>query len=576
MDAPNILYYGDNLEILKRYIPDESVDLIYLDPPFKSDQNYNILYQEKDGAQAASQIKAFEDTWTWTKESELVFSEVVTKGGKVGDCLQAFHSFLGPCDMLAYLVMMAPRLVELRRAMKPTASIYLHCSPAASHYLKMLLDAIFGPLNFKNEIIWRRTGSHNKMLRYAPIHDVIFFYTKTGDYTWNYPKRPFMKGHIETNFVKDELGYRTNYYGNVLTGAGLRGGESGKPWRGFDPSAKKRHWAIPGALLGDIEEDLSELSQHQKLDRLLELGFIKIEPGQAWPVYERRLKEEDGQAVPDIWAFQPYTNGTVFGTDQGIDEDVRWLSTKDQERLGYQTQKPEGIIERIINASSNVGDLVLDPFCGCGTTIAAAQKLKRRWIGIDITFLAITLIKKRLADRYGADTVPKVTGEPVSIPDAQELAGSNPYQFQWWALDLVGARPVEQKKGADKGIDGKIIFQEEPGGDFSTTIISIKAGTIHRAHVHELRGVIEREKAAIGVLISMEEPTKPMEEEAASAGFYKSKVWGQFPKIQLLTISDLLSGKKIDMPPIRQVGATFKKAERHKAEGGKQLEIKEN
>ncbi|MCX5973637.1 MAG: DNA methyltransferase, partial [Coprothermobacterota bacterium] len=371
-------------------------------------------------------------------------------------------------------------------------------------------------------------------------------------------------------------GYRTNYYGNVLTGAGLRGGESGKPWRDFDPSAKVRHWAIPGAVLKDIGEDMSELTQHQKLDRLYELGFIKIVPGQAWPVYERRLGSDEGQAVSDIWAFQPYTGGTVFGTEDGIDENVRWLGTKDQERLGYQTQKPEGLLERIIQASSNEGDTVLDPFCGCGTAIVAAQKLGRAWIGIDITHLAITLMKERLKDTFGGAAVPKVVGEPVSLPDAAALAASDPYQFQWWALGLGGARPVEQKKGADKGIDGRIIFQGDRVGVFERVILSVKAGNTGATHVRDLKGVLDREKAAIGVLISMQEPTAPMTTEAVTAGFYESATWGRkYPKIQLLTVAELLAGKNVEMPPIQQVGRTFKKAPKVTKAQGKQLGLTE-
>jgi site-specific DNA-methyltransferase (adenine-specific) len=227
-----------------------------------------------------------------------------------------------------------------------------------------------------------------------------------------------MRGHVEEYFVKDEHGWRTNYYGNVLTGSGLRGGESGKPWRGIDPSAKGRHWAIPGALVAEVEEDLSGLGQHEKLDRLYELGYIKIEPGQAWPMYQHYIDPANGLAVPDIWAFQPYTGGTVFGSDDGIDEDVRWLATRDQERLGYQTQKPEGILERIIQASSGPDAVVLDPFCGCGTTVSVAQRLGRRWIGIDITYLAVDLIQKRLKDAFGesvAETF-ELHGIPRDLP----------------------------------------------------------------------------------------------------------------------------------------------------------------
>ena len=564
--AENLLYYGDNLDVLRRHVKDETVDLVYLDPPFNSNASYNVLFAEQNGSQAAAQIKAFEDTWRWDQAAAQAYEQVVETGGSVSEALQAFRKLLGPSNVLAYLAMMAPRLAELRRVLKPTGSIYLHCDPTASHYLKLLMDAVFDASNFRSEIIWRRTGTHGKVHRYAPIHDTIFFYSKSAAYKWRFPKRPYMKGHVEQYFVRDEQGWRTAYYGNVLTGPGLRRGESGQPWQGFDPSAKGRHWAIPKSILDDLEEDMSELTQHQKLQRLLELGHIRIEEGQSWPIYQRHLRPGDGQAVPDIWAFQPYTESTVFGTDKGIDEDIRWLSPGDQERLGYPTQKPEALLERIIRASSDEGDTVLDPFCGCGTTIAVAQRLNRHWIGIDITHLAVTLIKHRLRDAFGEEVAYQVIGEPVSVPDAQTLAEQDPYQFQWWALGLVGARPIEQKKGSDRGIDGRLYFHDEAeGGKTKQVILSVKGGHTNVAHVRDLRGVVERERADIGVLITMQEPTSHMRSEAAGAGFYHSPGWNKnYPKLQILTVAELLAGKGIDMPPLRQVNATFKKAPRAK------------
>ena len=329
----NSLYYGDNLDILRRYVEDESADLIYLDPPFNSKQTYNILFQEKDGTQSASQIKAFGDTWHWDETASRSYEETVEVGGQVSEGMQAFRKLLGTNDMLAYMSMIAPRLVELRRVLKPTGSLYLHCDPTASHYLKLLLDAVFGPKQFRSEIIWRRTGSHGKIQRYAPIHDTLFFYSKSATYTWNQPKKPYMQGHIDEFFVRDSKGYKTNYFGNVLTGSGKRGGESGKPWKGVNPTAKNRHWAIPGSLLNAIDEDLSGLSQHQKLDRLYDLGLIKIIPGQAWPIYEHYLTPKSGQPAPDIWAFQRYTDNTVSRIEKGVHEDVRWLSTKPRNAL---------------------------------------------------------------------------------------------------------------------------------------------------------------------------------------------------------------------------------------------------
>lgn len=528
----NTLYYGDNLDILKRYIPDESIDLVYLDPPFNSNQNYNVLFKEKNGSQAASQIRAFGDTWTWDQEDEGVFADIVTKGGKVADCLQAFRTFMGPCDMLAYLVMMAPRLVELRRVMKSTGSIYLHCDPAASHYLKMLMDAVFRPENFLNEVIWKRTSAHNDPIRWGHVHDVLLFYSKTADYTWNAVFLPHSEEYKARFRNIDPDGRR--WADDNLTAKGLSGGGYTYEYKGVTSL-----WRVP-------LETMKRLDSEGKL-HFTNRGGIRI---------KRYLEDTEGTAIQDV----------IF--------DIFPINSQAKERLGYPTQKPEALLERIIQASSNEGDLVLDPFCGCGTTIAAAQKLKRRWIGIDITHLAITLMKKRLQDAFGEDAQYKVQGEPTSLPDAAVLAESDPYQFQWWTLGLVGARPVEQKKGADKGIDGKIVFQGDAPGQFEQVILSVKAGHTGRDHVHSLRGVLDREKAAIGVLISMLEPTGPMKEEAVTAGFFESKTWGKkYPKIQLLTIADLLAGKKIEMPPIRQVEATFKKAEKFKQEKGEQLKL---
>lgn len=540
----NTLYFGDNLDIMRRYLPDESIDLIYADPPFKSNQNYNVLFQEKDGSQAASQIRAFEDTWKWNANDEAVYADLVTAGGKLADALQAFRQFIGACDMLSYLVMMAPRLVECRRVLKETGSIYLHCDPAASHYLKLIMDAVFGPENFLNEIAWKRTYSHGSAKRYGPLHDVILFYSKTEDYFWMAMKAGHDPEYIEKHFRYTDEKSGKKFQAISLTGAGVRHGESGKPWRGVDPTAVGRHWALPGKVLAGLK--IEKTTVQEALDALDSAGRIY------WPKKASgtpRLKwyadETEGVAIPDMWT------------------DIGPISAQAAERLGYPTQKPVALLERIIRSSCPEGGTVFDPFCGCGTTITAAQSLGRTWMGIDITHLAITLMKQRLTDTFGEAVQFQVVGEPTSLPDAAALAAADPYQFQWWALGLVGARPVEQKKGADKGIDGKIVFQGDAAGKFEAVIISVKAGNTGVAHVRDLRGVLERDKAAIGVLISMQDPTGPMKDEAVTAGFFESQMWGKrYPKIQLLTVADLLAGEQIEMPPIRQVGATFKKAPR--------------
>ena len=534
----NTLYYGDNLEVLRRYIQDESVDLVYLDPPFKSDQDYNVLFAEQDGSRAAAQIKAFGDMWQWDEASARAYQDVVEAGGQVSQVLQSFRGFLGDNDMLAYLAMMAPRLVELRRALKPTGSLYLHCDPTASHYLKLLLDAIFGPVNFRAEIVWKRTSAHSSAKRPGPVHDVILLYSAGEKYTWNPQYQDYDDEYIAQRFRKDERGRW--FKDGDATGAGtVQGGETGKPWRGFNPTNKGRHWANPPAKM-------------EELDAAGDIYWPKKEGG--WPRLKQYLKDMPGVLLQDLWT------------------DIPPINSQAKERMGYPTQKPETLLERIVKASSNEGDVVLDPFCGCGTAIAAAQKLQRSWIGIDITHLAIGLIKHRLRDTFGDDITQsyEVVGEPVSLPDAEVLGKDDPFQFQWWALGLVGARPVEQKKGADKGIDGRLYFHDDMAGAKTKQIIfSVKAGRTSVPHVRDLRGVIERENAEIGVLLSLQEPTKPMRTEAMGAGFYESP-WGtRHPRIQLLTVTDLLLGKGVNRP-IQQGNVTFKKAPKHKRETGKQ------
>ncbi len=404
---PNTLYYGDNLDVLRAFPPD-CVDLIYLDPPFNSNRAYNVLFKEDKGkgAESEAQIQAFEDMWHWgerTSTTYQTYDAFVARGTDEARMLEAFVAALGHNDVTAYLTMMAPRLVEMRRVLKPTGSIYLHCDPTASRYLGVLMDAVFGAVNFKNEIVWRRTGSHNSARRYGPIHDTLLFYTNSDQYLFTVPRGPYLKGHVKEYFKSADA--RGPYWTNALTGAGTRNGESGMTWRGFNPTAKGRHWAIPGRISEEL--GITELPLLERLEGMYKAGFVLL-PGDssvALPTYKQYLADSGGMPVQDIWAYQPHTSGVLEGTDDGIDEDVRWLSPYDQERLGYQTQKPEGLLRRIIAASSNPGDLVLDPFCGCGTAVAAAHRLGRKWIGIDITYIAVDLMRNRL-----------LTGLPVRLP----------------------------------------------------------------------------------------------------------------------------------------------------------------
>jgi site-specific DNA-methyltransferase (adenine-specific) len=559
----NQLYYGDNLSMLREALGTETVDLIYLDPPFNSKRDYNLLFKSpKGGGASEAQIQAFKDSWHWNIQAEREFDNVLHQpNADVSKLMYALREFLGENDMMAYLTMMAVRLLELHRVLKSTGSLYLHCDPTAAHYLKIVLDGVFGKENFRSEIVWRRTGSHNKAGRWAPIHDTIFFFTKSDKFIWNNPRHPYMKGHVRSHFTEDgKGGYKTNYYGNVLTGSGSRKGESGRPWRGFNPTAKNRHWAVPGKIWEEAGGDPDKSGQHEKLELLLEKGFIKIEQGAAWPIYERAITPNDGPATPDIWAFQPYTEGTVFGTNEGIDADVSWLKPQDEERLGYPTQKPLALLERIIAASSNKGNVVLDPFCGCGTAVHAAEKLKRKWIGIDITCLAISLIEKRLKSAFPHLQF-EVHGTPKDIESARDLARRDKYQFQWWALSLVEAQPSQgKKKGADNGVDGIKFFRDLDKG-VHKVVVSVKGGTNLKADdVRSIMAVREAEKAEIALLISLETPTDGMLTNAAKAGLYESGNGKKYPRVQLLTIGDLLEKRAVAEHPDYEPDLNFKKA----------------
>lgn len=529
----NTLYYGDNLHVLREHVKDESVDLIYLDPPFNSNANYNILFKSPEGQDSDAQIEAFEDTWHWNDTAEDAFDEVMKSGNtKAFDLLNAMRSFLGENDMMAYLAMMAVRLLELHRVLKPTGSLYLHCDPTASHYLKLLLDGVFGPTQFLNEVIWKRTSAHSSAKRYGPVHDTILYYSKSPSYTWNKTYTDYDPAYLDLFFdQKDSDGRR--WKRTDLTGAGTRNGETGQVWRGIDVTAKGRHWAYPPSKLEELDSQ----------------GKVH------WPTKEGgmpRLKQypEDLPGVPlqDIFA------------------DLRPMHNLSEERLGYPTQKPLALLERIIAASSNEGDVVLDPFCGCGTAVHAAQKMGRQWIGIDVTHLAISLIEKRMKDAFPGVAF-TVEGRPQDLSSAMDLAERDKYQFQWWAVSLVDALPFGgKKKGADGGIDGLIYFKPD-GKRTEKALVSVKGGkNVDVKMVRDLHSAMEREKAPFGVLISAALPTGPMEKEAAAVGVWLNEYTGRkHPRLQILTLAELFQGKRPDIP---WVDASVLKSA--KAEVGKQ------
>lgn len=468
------LYFGDNLDILRDKIPDECIDLVYLDPPFNSKKDYNIIFSGKDGKSDA-QVTAFEDTWDWTKpETQMAFEELIGVksskteiSGKVTDMIIGFEKILGKSGLMAYLTMMTIRLIELRRVLRSTGSIFLHCDPTASHYIKIAMDVIFGEKLFQNEIVWcYRTGGASKQ-RFSQKHDIILFYSKTNKYKFNSIKERI---YYEKPFFDTKQDENGKYYADVL------------------------------------------------------------------PV--------------DFWEIPAVINMS-------------------KERLGYPTQKPEALLERIIKAASNEGDIVLDPFCGCGTTVAVAERFNRQWIGIDITTLATGIIKKRMEDHHPNIKI-TIEGLPKDLAGARELA-KDKYEFQYWAVGIVGGRPMndKKKKGIDYGIDGIITFNDIDERSQNITkkvIISVKGGeNLTPSFIRDLRGVIEREKAVAGLLITLEEPTKGMVRETNEAGVFKRRLTGdEYPKLQIITAEKLIHGQKPNLPSGAEVIDPYKKAQKVK------------
>lgn len=519
------LYYGDNLDWLREF-PEEAVDLVYLDPPFNSNADYNVIFKEhKTGTPAKAQITAFEDTWQWSDESARELDDLVHVHSEAAEFLDFIVRKLGHNSLSAYMVMMSSRLVELRRVLRPTGSIYLHCDPTASHYLKILLDLIFVPDNFVSEIVWRRHNARGTTGRWPRVHDTILQYRKSGQAVFHSLKVRAEKSKLPHTLVTAPDGRKYQTY--ELTAPGVtKEGESGKPWRGFDPASMGRHWANSHSQM-DAWDDADQIHWPTKH------GFPRRRAAQPFDPESRTV------TVGDVWT------------------DIDRINQTAKERLGYPTQKPVALLERIVEASSAPGDLVLDPFCGCGTAVVAAEKLGRRWIGIDVTHLAVALMKARLRRDFelepGVDYL--VDGMPETTEAAQFLFDADPHQFQFWAVGALGAQPYgavgssrKGKKGGDTGIDGQMFFRT-PGADkLEKAIISVKGGkNLGPSMVRDLRGVIEREKAAFGVFVCMDEPTRGMREEAAVAGVYR---YGSLtvPKLQIITVAEIIAGKQPKLP----------------------------
>ena len=525
-------------------MPAEHVHLIYLDPPFNSNADYNLLYGTRRGGPSQAQTHAFEDTWKWGKDAQRALEQTAARHLEAGALLDAFQKVFPDSNMMAYLAMMAVRLIELQRVLKPNGALYLHCDPTASHYLKILLDAIFRPQNFRSEIIWRRSGSHNSVTRqFGPIHDCILFVSKSNSHML----RPVLTSH-NASYIKSEFRYtdsRGMYRLNEIMGPGIRKGDSGGDWRGYNPGKGRRHWAISETLKVLLPNNGDGLTTQQQLDAIDALGELHISAS-GRPKYKQRPSK--GVPLQDVWAFQPGTEGCLWNEPAAIDDDVKWL-TNESEKLGYPTQKPVGLLERIIRSSSDEGDIVLDPFCGCGTAIEAAQSLGRRWIGIDVTYLAIHVIETRLKKIFG-DSIARayrLFGRPKDANDARMLAARDWLEFQKWAVFTIGGLPKD-RPGPDGGIDGIIRYHRVGIEQPNRAIVSVKGGLNTGVDaIHKLKSVVDREKAEIGILICLDPPTSPMRKEAVSYGEIGPPS-RRASKLQIVTVDMLFQPHPIEIP----------------------------
>jgi site-specific DNA-methyltransferase (adenine-specific) len=517
--ASDKLYYGDNLDVLRKHIADESVDLVYLDPPFNSNRNYNVLFGKHvtAGASDAAQIQAFGDTWVWTPTTDEQYASLMAGEvpPKVADALGAMRMLIGENDAMAYLVNMAPRMVELHRVLKPTGALYLHCDPTMSHYLKILLDAIFGPANFRNEVVWKRTATKGDARRkYGSVHDLLLFYSKSADMEFHSQETAHGDEYL-SRFTLDDQDGRGPYEGAPLDSPNPRPNLTYE-YKGFPPPTNG--WRVNLKLMEELDADNRLIFPKKHTGRIRRKNY---------------MAELKGRPIGDVWT------------------DISPLNSQAGERLGYPTQKPVELLERIITASSHEGDVILDPFCGCGTTIDAAIKLKRRWVGIDVTYIAVDLIEKRLLHTYG-DSVTStydVLGIPRDMGGAHALFEHSPFDFERWAVSRINAQPNEKQVG-DKGIDGVGRFPTDAKGGFGRILVSVKGGkTIGPQFVRDLLGTVQTQKAQMGVLITMTEPTRGIFDAVNHAGTYELPVNSQtFPKVQIITVAQLLKGERPAMP----------------------------
>lgn len=523
------LFYGDNLNILRKYIKDDSIDLCYIDPPFNSKRNYNQIYNNI-GQEDKAQAQAFIDTWTWDDEANLGLKEIkentTNKFTSASiDLIIGLEKVLKQGSLLSYLIHMTRRISEIYRILKPSGSFYLHCDPSASHYLKIVLDSIFCAQNgdFKNEIVWRRHYSHNDGNKFGCIHDIILYYVKSSNYTYNRQSIPYDDEYIKKNYASIDPATGKRFRSVSLNAAGQGTGKNFGELFLTPPSGTHWRWS------------------QERIDAGLASGIIFFTKAGV-PRYKQFLDNMDGVPVQDTWT------------------DFYSLSSHDSERLGYPTQKPEMLLERILKTSTNESDIILDAYCGCGTTVAVSQRLNRNWIGIDITYQSISLILKRLEDSFGKNIAEKtiLNGVPNDMESAIALAHKKDdktrKEFEKWAvLTYSNNRAIiNEKKGGDGGIDGiayMVDFDVKGDVESKKVLFSVKSDKKYSpAYIRDLNGTIEREKAALGFLITLYSADNLVKESKQYGLYYNKYLQRNFPKIQVICVEELLNGSKMPIP----------------------------
>jgi adenine specific DNA methylase Mod len=533
------LFFGDNLGVLQQHVDNETVDLVYLDPPFNSKAEYNLLYETPENKRETAQRTAFVDTWTWEEDAQFSFEQVLENGGQVASIVNALRKALGKSDTMAYLAMMSARLIQIHRAMKPTASLYLHCDPTASHYLKVILDSIFGPANFRSEINWRRTSAHNDAKQgrkiYGSVRDVLLFYSKSDDWTWNW------------QYTKYDESYLNDFYRHTDEKGRFRLGDLTAAKPGGDVSYD---WPIKRRLLNEREWEGDLDDEHKHPKRGWEYSIARPYSGRFWAYSRSNMKkmEKAGQihyTATGMPNFKRYLDEQLGVPLQNDWQDIRPASRS--ETIGYPTQKPLALLRRIVQASSNPGEVLLDPFCGCGTSVHAASGLGRQWIGIDVSYYAVRLINRRIHANF-PKIKPEITGIPADLASAEALAERDPYAFQQWVVDELGCQFWrEGKKGADAGIDGEMWFYSGPEKT-GRLLVQVKGGrNVGVGMVREFDAALSDNNGDMGVFFCRGNPTQDMLTFAAGRGGYHVGST-RFPKLQIFSLAQWFAGQRPRMP----------------------------